>query len=78
MLYKNLKEYRAAYPTAQALPPPRRTRLITPAIEDDVVKLLIRAPTNCLNKIQHWILINYNIWVLESTIYRIIKRKEFT
>ena len=32
LLCKNLKEHGAAYPTAQALPPPGRTRLITPTI----------------------------------------------
>jgi hypothetical protein len=51
LLYKNLKEYRAAYLTVQALPPVGRTQLITPAIEDNVVELLMRAPTHYLNEI---------------------------
>ena len=78
LLCKNLKEHGAAYPTIQALPPAGRTRLITPAIEDDVVELLMRAPTHYLDEIRHWILMNYNIWISESTVCRTIKRREFT
>ena len=81
MLIKNLKEHGAAYPVLYTEPQPQpfgRPRLITPAIEDDVIKLLIQAPTHHLNKIQHWILINHNIWILELTICCIIKRREFT
>ena len=78
LLCKNLKEHRAAYPTVQALPPPGRTWLITPAIEDDVVELLMHAPTDYLDEIQHWILMNHNIWVSESTVCCTIKCKDFT
>jgi hypothetical protein len=55
-----------------------RPQLITPAIEDNVIELLMRAPTHYFNKIRHWIFINHNIQILESTVRRIIKRKEFT
>ena len=79
MLVKNLKEHGAAYPILHAEPQPfSRPYLITPAIEDDVVELLMRAPTHYLDEIQHWILMNYNIWISESTICRTIKRREFT
>ena len=78
LLCKNLKEHGAAYPTVQALPSSGRPRLISPAIENDIVKLLMRAPTDYLDEIRHWILINHNIWVSESTVCRIIKRREFT
>ena len=79
LLLKNLKEHGAAYPVLYAEPHLfGRPRSIIPAIEDNVVKLLIRAPTNYLNKVRHWILINYNIWVSESTVCHTIKRKEFT
>jgi transposase len=79
LLIKNLKEHGAAYPILHAEPQPfGRRRLITPAIEDDVVELLMRAPTYYLDEIRHWILMNYNIWISESTVCRTIKRKEFT
>jgi len=62
LLLKNLKEHGAAYPILHAEPQPfGRPRLITPAIEDDVVKLLMRSPTEYLNKVRHWILMNHNI-----------------
>ena len=76
---KNLKEHGAVYPILHAEPQPfGRRRLITPAIEDDVVELLMRAPTHYLDEIRHWILMNHNIWISESTVYRTIKRREFT
>jgi hypothetical protein len=79
LLLKNLKEHRAAYPILHTEPQPfSRPQLITPAIEDDVMELLIRAPTHYFNKIRHWILMNHNIWISESTVCYIIKRKEFT
>ena len=79
LICKNLKEHRAVYPILHAeLPPIGRRRLITLTMEDNIVKLLIWAPTHYLDEIQHWILMNHNIWVSESTICRIIKRKEFT
>ena len=77
-LIKNLKEHGAAYPVLYAEPQLGRPRLITPAIEDDVVELLMRAPTHYLDEIRHWILMNHNIWILESTVCCTIKRKEFT
>jgi hypothetical protein len=62
LICKNLKEHGAAYPILHAeLPPIGRRQLITPTMEDDIVKLLIRASTHYLNEIRHWILINYNI-----------------
>ena len=62
LLVKNLKEHRAAYPILRAEPQPFGIpRLITPAIEDNVVELLIRAPTHYLDEIRHWILMNHNI-----------------
>ena len=52
LFLKNLKEYRAAYPILHAEPQPfGRPQLITPAIEDDVVELLMRAPTHYLDEI---------------------------
>ena len=79
LLLKNLKEHRAAYPILYTEPQSfGRPQLITPAIEDDVIELLMWAPTHYLNKTRHWILINHNIWILELIVYRIIKRKEFT
>jgi hypothetical protein len=77
-LIKNLKEHKAAYPVLYTEPQPGRPQLITPAIEDDIVELLMRAPTHYLNKIRHWILMNHNIWILESTVCRTIKHREFT
>ena len=78
-LIKNLKEHGAAYPILHAEPQPfGRPRLITPAIEDDIVELLMRAPTHYFDEIRHWILINHNIWISESTVCRTIKRREFT
>ena len=78
-LIKNLKEPRATYPILYVEPQPfGKPWLITPAIEDGVMELLMRAPTHYLNKIRHWILINYNIWILESTVCCTIKHKEFT
>ena len=38
----------------------------------------MRALTHYLNEIQHWILMNHNIWILESTVCYTIKRREFT
>ena len=62
LICKNLKEHGAAYPILHVeLPPIGRHRLITPTIEDDIVKLLMRAPTHYLNEIRHWILMNHNI-----------------
>ena len=79
LLLKNLKEHRAAYPILHAEPQPfGRPQLITPAIEDDVVELLMRAPTYYLDEIRHWILMNHNIWISELTVCRTIKRREFT
>ena len=53
-LIKNLKEYRAAYLILHVEPQPfGRPRLITPAIEDGIVELLMRAPTHYLNEIRH-------------------------
>jgi len=50
LICKNLKEHGAAYPILHAeLPPISRRRLITPTIEDDIVELLMRAPTHYLN-----------------------------
>ena len=78
-LIKNLKEHGAAYPILYAEPQPfSRPRLITPAIKDGVVELLMRAPTHYLDEIRHWILINHNIWISELTVCRTIKRREFT
>src|SRR6266705_2844036 len=46
---KNLKEHGAAYPILHAeLPPIGRRRLITLTMEDNIVKLLIWAPTHYL------------------------------
>ena len=54
LLVKNLKEHRAAYPVLYTVPQPvSRRRLITPAIEDDIIELLIQAPIHYLNKIRH-------------------------
>ena len=79
LICKNLKEHGAAYPILHAEPPPiGRRQLITPAIENDIVELLMRAPTHYLDEIQHWILMNHNIWVLESTVCYTIKCKDFT
>jgi uncharacterized protein (DUF2384 family) len=79
LICKNLKEHGAAYPILHAeLPPIGRRRLITPTIEDDIVELLMRAPTHYLDEIRHWILMNHNIWISESTVCRTIKRKAFT
>jgi len=79
LLLKNLKEHRAAYPILHAEPQPfGRPQLITPAIEDNVVELLMRAPTHYLDEIQHWILMNHNIWISELIVCCIIKRREFT
>jgi hypothetical protein len=36
------------------------------------------APTYYLDEIRHWILMNYKIWISESTICRTINRREFT
>ena len=47
-------------------------------MEDNIVELFMRAPTHYLDKIQHWILMNHNIWISESTVCHIIKRREFT
>ena len=61
-LIKNLKEHRAAYPILHAEPQPfGRPRLITLAIEDDIMEMLMRAPTQYLDEIRHWILMNHNI-----------------
>ena len=62
LLIKNLKEHGAAYPILHTEPQPfGRPQLITPAIEDDIVELLMRAPTHYLDEIRHWILMNHNI-----------------
>ena len=79
LLVKNLKEHRAAYPILHAEPQLfGRPRLITPAIEDGIMELLMRAPTHYFDEIRHWILINHNIWISESTVCRTIKHREFT
>ena len=79
MYIKMLKEYKTAYPILYIEPQLfGRPRLITPAIEDNIVELLMWAPTHYFNKIRYWILINHNIWISESTICYIIKRREFT
>ena len=79
LLLKNLKKHRVAYPILHAKPQPfNRPQLIIPAIEDNIVELFMRAPTHYLDKIRHWIFINHNIWISESTVCRTIKRKEFT
>ena len=52
-LIKNLKEHGAVYPVLYTEPQLGRPRLITPAIEDDVMELLMQAPTHYLNKIRH-------------------------
>jgi hypothetical protein len=52
LLYKNLKKQGAAYPILHTeLLPISRRRLITPTIEDDIVELLMRAPTHYFNEI---------------------------
>ena len=62
LLVKNLKEHGAAYPILHAEPQPfGRPRLITLAIEDDIMEMLMRAPTQYLDEIRHWILMNHNI-----------------
>ena len=54
LLIKNLKEHGAAYPILYTKPQPfGRPQLITLAIEDDIIELLMRAPTHYLNKIRH-------------------------
>ena len=79
LICKNLKEHRAAYLILYAeLPPISRRQLITPTIEDDIVELLMWALTHYFDEIRYWILINYNIWIVKSTIYYIIKYKKFT
>ena len=54
LLLKNLKEHRAAYPILHIeLQSFGRPQLITPAIENDIIELLMRAPTYYLDKIRH-------------------------
>lgn len=63
-------------------PPPmcRRGRppLLTDAMEEDLCALLAARPTLYLDELQYHILLEFDVWISESTVSRAIHRKKFS